>query len=235
MNVTPKFVQQQAVAHGARLIDVERPKAGRMTVIMQRNDESAYSRFVYDYTQTDLLRFEASNGVRITDLERYKKNGHVRYAASLIDNASPENRRVRSIWRSSTMANAPNGNDAWFGIYAKEVGGPVDVGLADSMAYQPLSVLKLIPHLYVMNLLDNDPGLDLLDQPNGISWTALKGKPDEIYCPNSMQGTADADVLGDAAHDAHARARRVAQPRTRGAGQQVRAPRRSTTGSMPWG
>ena len=100
VNVTPKFVQQQAVAHGARLIDVERPKAGRMTVIMQRNDESAYSRFVYDYTQTDLLRFEASNGVRITDLERYKKNGHVRYAASLIDNASPENRRVRSIWRS---------------------------------------------------------------------------------------------------------------------------------------
>lgn len=188
VNVTPKFVQQQAVAHGARLIDVERPKAGRMTVIMQRNDEGAYSRFVYDYTQTDLLRFEASNGVRITDLERYKKNGHVRYAASLIDNASPENRRIRSIWRSSTMANAPNGTDAWFGIYAKEVGGPVDVGLADSRAYQPLSVLKLIPHLFVMRLLDNDPSLDLLDQPNGINWTALKGKPDEIYCPNSMQG-----------------------------------------------
>jgi hypothetical protein len=56
------------------------------------------------------------------------------------------------------------------------------------MAYQPLSVLKLIPHLYVMDLLDKDPGLDLLDQPNGISWTALKGKPDEIYCPYSMQG-----------------------------------------------
>ena len=234
VNVTPKFVQQQAVAHGARLIDVERPKAGRMTVIMQRNDESAYSRFVYDYTQTDLLRFEASNGVRITDLERYKKNGHLRYAASLIDNASPENRRVRSIWRSSTMANAPNGTDAWFGIYAKEVGGPVDVGLADSMAYQPLSVLKLIPHLFVMNLLNNDPGLDLLDQPNGISWTALKGKPDEIYCPNSMQGQRDADVLGDAAHDAHARPRRVAQPRTRGAGQQVRVHGDQRRSPCPW-
>ena len=188
VNVTPKFVQQQAQAHGARLIDVERPSAGRMTVIMQRNDESAYSRHVYDYTLTDLLRFQASNGIRITDLERYTKNGNARYAATLIDNASPENRRIRSIWRSSTMANAPSGNDAWFGIYAKEVGGPVDVGLAETMAYQPLSVLKLIPHLYVMDLLDKDPGLDLLDQRNGISWTALKGKPDEIYCPVSMQG-----------------------------------------------
>ena len=188
VNVTPKFVQQQAQAHGARLIDVERPSAGKMTVIMQRNDESAYSRHVYDYTLTDLLRFQASNGVRITDLERYSKNGKSRYAASLIDNSSAENRRIRSIWRASTMANAPNGTDAWFGIYAKEVKGGVDVGLADDRPYQPLSVLKLIPHLYVMDLLDKDPNLDLLDQPKGITWRALKGKPDEIWCRLTDKG-----------------------------------------------
>jgi Beta-lactamase enzyme family/Bacterial tandem repeat domain 1 len=184
VNVTPQFVQQKAQEHGARLIDVERPSSGLMTVIMQRNDESAYSRHVYNYALIDLLRFQASNGVRITDLERYVKNGNVRYAASLIDNASAENRRIRSLWRSSTMANAPNGTDAWFGVYAKEVGGPVDVGLAQTMAYQPLSVLKLIPHLYVMDRLDRDPGLDMLDQANGISWTAWKNQPDEIYCPH---------------------------------------------------
>jgi hypothetical protein len=182
VNVSPKFVQTQATAHGARLIDVERPKAGLMTVIMQRNDENAYSRHVYDYSLSDLLHFQASNGLRITDLERYSKNGTTRYAASLIDNASAENRRIRSIWRSSTMAKAPSGADAWFGIYAKEVGGSVDVGLANDRPYQPLSVLKLIPHLYVMDLLDKDPGLDMLDQPNGITWRALKGKPDEIWC-----------------------------------------------------
>ena len=44
------------------------------------------------------------------------------------------------------------------------------MGLAHTMAYQPLSVLKLIPHLYVMDKLDKDPGLDMLDQANGISW-----------------------------------------------------------------
>ena len=183
VNVSPQFVQQKAQEHGARLIDVERPSAGRMTVIMQRNDESAYSRHVYDYTQSDLLRFQASNGVRITDLERYVKKGNVRYAASLLDNASAENRRIRSIWRSSTMANAPNGTDAWFGIYAKQVKGSADVGLAQTMAYQPLSVLKLIPHLYVMDKLDKDPGLDMLDQANGISWVSPKNKPDDVWCP----------------------------------------------------
>ena len=183
VNVTPQFVQQKAQANGARLIDVERPSTGRMSVIMQRNDESAYSRHVYDYTLTDLLRFQASNAVRITDLERYVKNGNVRYAASLIDNASAENQRLRAIWRSSTMANAPNGTDAWFGIYAKQVGGSVDVSLAHTMAYQPLSVLKLIPHLYVMDKLDKDPGLDMLDQANGISWVSPKNKPDDVWCP----------------------------------------------------
>lgn len=190
VNVTPQFVQQKAQEHRARLIDVERPSAGLMTVIMQRNDEKAYSRHVYDYALSDLLRFQASNGVRITDLEAYLKNGQLRYAASLIDNATPENQRVRSIWRSSTMANAPNGTDAWFGIYAKEIKGPVDVGLAHTLAFNPLSVLKLVPHLYVMDLLDKDPGLDLLDQRNGISWTSLKGNPDVIYCPYSDQGKA---------------------------------------------
>src|SRR6185503_8051056 len=103
----------------------------------------------------------ASNGSRITDVEQYVKNGSVRYAASLIDNSTPENQRIRSIWRSSTMANAPSGNDAWFGIFAKEVNGAVDVGLAHHLTFQPLSVLKLVPHLYVMDLLDKDPGVDL--------------------------------------------------------------------------
>jgi hypothetical protein len=182
-DVTPQFVQQKVQENHARLIDIERPSAGLMTVIMERNDENAYSRHVYDYTLRDLLRFQASNSLRIIDLEEYVKNGNVRYAASLIENATPENQRIRGIWRSSTMANAPSGSDAWFGIYAKEVGGPVDVGLAQSMTFQPLSVLKLAPHLYVMDLLNKDADLSLLDDANGISWTALKGKPDDIYCP----------------------------------------------------
>ena len=189
-DVTPQVVQQRTEENKARLIVVERPSKGLMTVVMQRNDEGVYTRHVYDYTLRDLMRFQASNGLRITDLEGYTKDGNARYTAALIDNATPENQRIRSIWRSSTMANAPSGTDAWFGIYAKEVGGPVDVGLAHGMKFQPLSVLKLVPHLYVMDLLDKDAVLDLLDQAKGITWTSPKGKPDDVYCPLRDKGMA---------------------------------------------
>jgi len=189
-DVTPQFVQQEAEKNKARLISVNHSGTGLMTVVMQHNDEGAYSRHVHNYTLIDLRRLQASNGLRITDLQEYKVNGQTRYTATLIDNATAENRRIRSIWRSSTMANAPSGNDAWFGIFAKEVNGAVDVGLAHHLTFQPLSVLKLVPHLYVMDLLDKDPGVDLLDDPNGISWTSLKGKPDEIYCPFRDAGAA---------------------------------------------
>ena len=43
-----------------------------MTVVMQRNDEGVDTRHVYDCVLRDLLRLEASNGLRITDLEGYR-------------------------------------------------------------------------------------------------------------------------------------------------------------------
>jgi hypothetical protein len=194
--VTPQFTQQQATANHARLIAVGRPSAGLMAPLMQSNGENAYWRYVYDYSLSDLLHFIASNGLRITDFQQYVKNGNVRYAATMIDNASSENQRIRGIWRSSTMANAPSGNDAWFGIYAKEVAGPVDVALAQSSTFNPLSVLKLVPHLYVMDQLDNDPTLSLLDKPNGVTWTAWQGQPDKIYCPYA-DGNVATQVYSD--------------------------------------
>ena len=56
-DVTSEFVQQKAQENKARLIVLDRPSAGLMTVVMQRNDEGPYSRHVYDYTLNDLLRF----------------------------------------------------------------------------------------------------------------------------------------------------------------------------------
>jgi hypothetical protein len=34
-----------------------------------------------------------------------------------------------------------------------------------------------------MDKLDKDPGLDMLDQANGISWISPENKPDEVWCP----------------------------------------------------
>ena len=107
------------------------------------------------------------------------------------------------------MANAPNGTDAWFGIYAKQVKGPVDVGLAQTMAYQPLSVLKLIPHLYVMDKLDQDPASTCSTRRTASAGCAEE-QAGRGLVPRS--GRPDADVLRDASPDPDARARRVAEP-----------------------
>ena len=186
-DVTPAFARQQALKHGARIINVARSSPGRMAVVMQSSGP-VYSRQLYDVTWRDVHRLLSSNGLRITDLDRYTNNGEVRFAASMIDNANAENQRIRAMWKASTMADASPGTDAWFGMYAKEVGGGRDVGLADAETFQPSSVQKLIPHLYVMDLLDKDPSLGLLDDPAGISWTSPPGNPDAVYCPSTYTG-----------------------------------------------
>src|SRR6266540_3941160 len=201
-------------ANGGRLIDLE-----PYTVNGQRNFAYVWVKnageagkgwhWNYDLTVDGVTDEINKYGVRLIDLDTYLVNGKRRYSyigianqgvdgkawwwypdvtPKFVQQKAQENHRIRGIWRSSPMANAPSGNDAWFGIYAKEVSGPVDVGLAQSMTFNPLSVLKLVPHLYVMDRLDK--GQVNLDDPNGISWTSLKGMPDAIYCPNRDAGLA---------------------------------------------
>ena len=167
-NVSPAFVQAKAEQHNARLIDIERPRKGKLTVVMVRN-EGVYTRHAYGMTQSKLSRFVASNGVRITDLERYGN----RWAAVMIDNVDAETARLRSIVLESPY------RSGYFGVFAKRVDGPTHVGLAHHDRYQPMSVLKLVPHLYAMDRLDaGEVDLDA----DAIDWTAPKGKPDEVWC-----------------------------------------------------
>src|SRR6266540_2476505 len=192
-DLTVDGVTDEINKYGVRLIDLDtylvngKRRYSYIGIANQGVDGKAWWWYP-DVTPKFVQQKAQENHARLIDVEQYVKNGKVRFAASLIDNATPENQRIRGIWRSSPMANAPSGNDAWFGIYAKEVSGPVDVGLAQSMTFNPLSVLKLVPHLYVMDRLDK--GQVNLDDPNGISWTSLKGMPDAIYCPNRDAGLA---------------------------------------------
>lgn len=167
-DVSPAFVQKKAEQHKARLIDIERPSKGKLTVVMVRN-EGVFTLHAYGVTQSRLAKLVASNGVRITDLERYGN----RWAAVMIDNVSGETARLRSIVRDSPY------RSGYFGVFAKRVAGPTYVGLAHRNRYQPMSVMKLVPHLYVMDRLDQ--GKANLDADT-IQWTAPKGKPDEVWC-----------------------------------------------------
>jgi hypothetical protein len=174
-NVTPDFVQRKAEEHGARLIDIERHKQGRLTVVMVRNDEHMFTRHAYGVTQGWLNNYVQSQGVRITDLRRIGD----RYYATMNDNVDAETGRIRSIILASPYSTG------YFGAFAKKVGGPTYVGLAHGAKYQPMSTMKLVPHLYVMDLLDKTPGL--LDKPNEINWSYFGDDVENEWCPDSGQ------------------------------------------------
>ena len=130
-----------------------------------------------------------SNAVRLTDLERHGD----RYWATLIDNATPENARIRSLIRSGPW------RDSHFGAFAKQTAGPVHVGLAHNWPYQPMSVLKLVPHLYVMDLVDRDPELELEDN---FFWEGPLD-PDKEICPGYPYATiTHSDTLRNVLMDA---------------------------------
>ena len=166
-DVSPAFVQRKAEEHGARLVDIERHRSNTLTVVMVRN-AGLFSRHVYNASLDYLSKYVQSQGVRVTDIERHGD----RYWATMIDNVDRETGRIRSLLRASPY------RFGYFGAYSKRVGGRTYVGLAHRARYQPLSVLKLVPHLYAMDLLDR--GRASLDDT--ISWRSPRGEPDAEPC-----------------------------------------------------
>jgi hypothetical protein len=182
-NVSERFVSQKLAEHGARLVDMEllwerppdpnRTKAlgsGRaVSAVMVHNPEGT---FTMPFVKAPLSWIEerrASNGVRVADLDR---NGDG-WTGVLIDNIDGENARMRSVVRSTPFGNS------YFGVFAKRVGGPTDVGLAHEDGHQPMSTVKLIPLLYAMELADR--GEVNLDTKT-ISWRTPYGSPEMVLC-----------------------------------------------------
>jgi hypothetical protein len=155
----------------ARLVDVEREGATRLTVVMVEK-EGKFSLPINNVTGKKLEELVQSNGVRITDIE---PDG-LKFWASTIDNVGSETGRVRSIIRSGPY------RDSYFGAFSKQVAGPTHVGLAHEAPYQPMSVLKLVPHLYVMDRYDQ--GTWSLDTMR-VYWKSPEGSPDTVACPGT--------------------------------------------------
>ena len=194
--MSPAFVQKKAEEHGARLVDIERHRSNTLTVLMVRN-EGTFTRHVYGVSQDFLGKYVQSQGVRITDLERHGS----RYYATMIDNVDAETGRIRSILRASPYRHG------YFGAFSKRVGGPTYVGLAHRASHQPLSVLKLVPHLYVMDLFDKRQA----DLESSISLGVPQGQAGRPHLPGPRR--SDADLLGHAAQHAEPRPVGVARPR----------------------
>lgn len=173
-NVSPAFVKARLKEHKARLIDVERPAAGKLTVVMQRNN-GKYWWWAYGLDQGGLAEAYSTHAVRITDIESYLSNGKRRYAFVGIDNANAETRRLRGLIGQAFDNQDAFGNKVIRGFYVKQVGGPVIADMAARLRFQPLSALKLLPYLIAMDRIDRS--LDSLDTV--LTWTeAVEDDPD---------------------------------------------------------
>jgi hypothetical protein len=165
-NVSPAFVEARLKEHKARLIDVERPAPGKLTVVMQRND-GKYWWWAYGLSQGRLTELFSTHGVRIADLESYVSKGKRRYAFVGIDNANAETRRLRGLIEKAFDDEDDFGDKVIRGVYVKQIGGPVIADLAAHLRFQPLSTLKLLPYLVAIDRIDR--GLDSLNSL--LTWT----------------------------------------------------------------
>ena len=154
-NVTPSFINDKVKSQRARIVDIERHKPGRFSVIMVRRKGEQWW-WYYGLTASKLHQKALQNGARIFDIERYKEGTKRRYAAVMLNNVDQETARLRELMR-------PGLESGSFGFYLKRVGGPKLTGLMDSWKFEPASAMKTVHHAYTMRqvFLEND----FLDNP----------------------------------------------------------------------
>lgn len=87
---TAEFVAARLKEFGARLIDVEPTSAGRLAVVMVKND-GTYWWWGHGISRSRVEEAYSTHGVRIVDIERYGSS----YAFVGVDNADAESARLR--------------------------------------------------------------------------------------------------------------------------------------------
>lgn len=180
LNVTPSFVAQKLGDNGARLIDYERRSNGNLDVVMVQH-EGAYSFWFYGLTSPQEVSERLGQLVaRPIEVEKYLEGGSPRYAVLMLDNASPETRRIERLMAPGLSAGA-------YGAYLKRVGGSVALSVNSGFVFDPASALKVVYELYAMQ---HDHGI--LDTPNAFSyWVSPTDPTNKDVCPDPAWETDD--------------------------------------------
>ena len=150
-NVPLSKVENSAGGNGARTFSLDRLSNGRYNAIQVKR-KSEFSDFKADVDERRLGDFVSQNGGRIVDIDAYTVGGQRRFTVIVNDNADAFNARVRRIARESKRM-----RDGRFGMFVKQVGGPVSVSLGADRAFEPASVMKILHHLYLHTRLEANP------------------------------------------------------------------------------
>ncbi len=177
--------------NNARLLDIELETAptvltpARFACVMVAENPGA-GWFFSSLTASGVQDMVAQTGGRLTNLLAYTNAfGTTQYAVSLVDNANPQTRRVRTY-----MANAePAGT---YGFKLKRVGGPVVAALNENFVFEPASSLKILHAAYAVHQAWQDG-------PGSIALT------DSIWVPNTCGGDYWNNVCPDDQYNCNAR------------------------------
>lgn len=154
-NVPLATVQASATDNGARTFSLDRLPNGRYNAlqIKRKGEFSAYEINVDARRAGDFI---SQNAGRIVDVDTYVVSGERRFTIVVNDNADAFNARTRALARQSAKLRA-----ARFGMYVKQVGGPVSASLGADRVFEPASVMKTLHHLYLHTRLEASPAENL--------------------------------------------------------------------------
>lgn len=173
----------------ARLLEVIHEGGDTFTVIFEGCPCAGWWYAVYD-TQAELRARIAQLGARVIDLEHYVTlSGGLpapHYSAVLVDNLDAETRRISNILAEVDRTRT-------YGLYLKEVGGPVRAAVLADMVHEPLSSIKVIAHLYAMRQVQAG-NISLDDTIPSYGGTVLPGE--NCMLPDGGQKPLE-DVLAD--------------------------------------
>lgn len=110
----------------------------------------------------DVAARAAQEGARLIDIEIYTDYNQpspiTLYAGIMLENLDAETRRIANI-----LASVPEVRE--YGLYLKEVGGPVLANLQADFVHEPLSSIKVLPHFYAMRQVQETAGRINLGTP----------------------------------------------------------------------
>jgi hypothetical protein len=144
---TPAQIKDKLNDKKGRLVDIERDGSGRYTIVMVRRS-GQYWWWYHGIKASRVAELLAQNGARLVDIERYNTDAGKRYAVIMLNDLDPLSTKVRQIMR-------PGVQNAAFGFYLKEVGGPVWAGLQTAKVFEPASMIKVLHHLTAMQAVED--------------------------------------------------------------------------------
>jgi hypothetical protein len=188
--VTEAQVVTFLTQNGARLIDVIVENGGTtgnptptFSVVMVGQNPGAG---VIDLSATsaDISNIVNYNKMRLTIMERYTNStGATRWAVAAVDNAFPEERRIRDLLNSEM--------DGVKGFARRRVGGSYELTMNENFAFEPASSMKIVHAAYTMARIQAD-AYSLASQVYLQSRCTQDPYPDQ--CPDQV-GTCNAGNL----------------------------------------